>query len=78
MANGKVNVKKTDETAANDENVKNTKKTRKESSRAHAAAVLHELAEKRHDPDAIRKTFETGEYPYKRLPVTPTESREQS
>jgi polyphosphate kinase 2 len=26
---------------------------------------LHELAEMRHDPDAIRHAFETGEYPYK-------------
>ena len=26
---------------------------------------LHELAEMRHDPEAIRHAFETGEYPYK-------------
>jgi len=26
---------------------------------------LHELAEMRHDPEAIRRAFETGEYPYK-------------
>ena len=26
--------------------------------------VLHELSELRHSPDAIRRTFETGEYPY--------------
>ncbi len=25
----------------------------------------HDLAEMRHDPDAIRRTFETGEYPYR-------------
>jgi polyphosphate kinase 2 len=30
---------------------------------------LHELAEMRHDPEAIRHAFETGEYPYKtRMP----------
>lgn len=27
---------------------------------------LHRLAEMRHDKDAIRRLFETGEYPYKR------------
>ncbi len=27
-------------------------------------AVLHELAEMRHNPEAIRRSFETGEYPY--------------
>ncbi|MGY8960642.1 MAG: polyphosphate kinase 2, partial [Alphaproteobacteria bacterium] len=27
--------------------------------------VLHALAEMRHDPEAIRHAFETGEYPYK-------------
>ena len=26
---------------------------------------LHALAERRHDPEAIRRAFETGEYPYK-------------
>jgi polyphosphate kinase len=26
--------------------------------------LIHELAEKRHDPEAIRRSFETGEYPY--------------
>ena len=26
---------------------------------------LHELAQMRHDPEAIRQAFETGEYPYK-------------
>ncbi|MEQ8235050.1 MAG: polyphosphate kinase 2 [Gammaproteobacteria bacterium] len=30
-----------------------------------AAAAHHELAEMRHDPDAIRRAFETGEYPYR-------------
>ena len=29
------------------------------------AARRHQLAEMRHDPDAIRHAFETGEYPYK-------------
>ncbi|MGG7564895.1 polyphosphate kinase 2 [Rhodovulum sp. DZ06] len=29
-----------------------------------AAAKLHHLSELRHDPDAIRHAFETGEYPY--------------
>jgi polyphosphate kinase 2 len=29
-----------------------------------AGESLHELAERRHDPDAIRRAFETGEYPY--------------
>jgi len=29
-------------------------------------AILHNLGEKRHDPDAIRRSFETGEYPYRR------------
>lgn len=27
-------------------------------------SVIHELAQKRHDPEAIRRSFETGEYPY--------------
>jgi polyphosphate kinase 2 len=31
---------------------------------AAAGAKLHELAARRHDPDAIRHAFETGEYPY--------------
>ncbi len=30
------------------------------------AAALHDLSEIRHDPVAIRRTFETGEYPYRR------------
>lgn len=64
MANGKVKIKQENETLASGEDVKNTKKPKKGVSRAHAAVVLHELAEKRHDPDAIRRTFETGEYPY--------------
>ncbi len=64
MANGKVNNKQENETLAPGKDVKNTKNPKKDVSRAHAGAVLHELAEKRHDPDAIRKTFETGEYPY--------------
>ena len=29
-----------------------------------AGATLHTLAERRHDPDEIRRAFETGEYPY--------------
>ncbi|HQF30100.1 MAG TPA: polyphosphate kinase 2 [Hyphomicrobiales bacterium] len=29
-----------------------------------AAAARHQLAEMRHDPDAIRQVFESGEYPY--------------
>jgi len=29
-------------------------------------SALHELSEIRHDPAAIRRTFETGEYPYRR------------
>ncbi|MCB1745164.1 MAG: hypothetical protein KDK91_32650, partial [Gammaproteobacteria bacterium] len=28
--------------------------------------ALHRIAELRHDPDAIRRAFETGEYPYRR------------
>ena len=31
---------------------------------ASVGAQLHELAEMRHDPEAIRHAFETGEYPY--------------
>ncbi|MEM8952158.1 MAG: polyphosphate kinase 2 [Pseudomonadota bacterium] len=31
-----------------------------------AAKARHELAEKRHDADVIRRFFESGEYPYKR------------
>ena len=34
--------------------------------REKAANALHELSEIRQDPDAIRRTFETGEYPYRR------------
>ena len=33
---------------------------------ARTAAALHELSEIRQDPAAIRRTFETGEYPYRR------------
>ncbi len=32
---------------------------------ASVGARLHEIAEMRHDPEAIRRAFETGEYPYK-------------
>lgn len=31
-----------------------------------SGAVLHALAEMRHDKEAIRRAFETGEYPYRR------------
>lgn len=31
---------------------------------ARAGNVVHELAELRHNPEAIRRSFETGEYPY--------------
>jgi len=31
---------------------------------ARAGSVVHELAELRHNPEAIRRSFETGEYPY--------------
>ena len=35
------------------------------------AAALHELAEIRHDPSAVRHSFESGKYPYRRkLPRT--------
>lgn len=34
--------------------------------RERAATALQELSEMRHDPAAIRRTFETGEYPYRR------------
>ncbi|CAA0113237.1 Polyphosphate:NDP phosphotransferase 2 [BD1-7 clade bacterium] len=34
------------------------------SARQRAADANHHLAELRHDPDAIRRSFETGEYPY--------------
>ena len=30
------------------------------------AAALHELAEIRHDPNAVRESFESGKYPYRR------------
>ena len=33
---------------------------------AYNLSPLHHLAELRHDPDAIRHLFESGEYPYKR------------
>ncbi len=32
---------------------------------ASSGSVLHALAEMRHDPEAIRRAFETGAYPYK-------------
>ncbi len=39
------------------------------------AAQLHHLAEMRHDPAAIRRIFETGEYPYRsRLRTAPYEA----
>ena len=64
MANGKAKIKQENETLASAEKVTNTKKPKKSVSRARTGAVLHELAEKRHNPDEIRRAFETGEYPY--------------
>ncbi|MCL5775383.1 polyphosphate kinase 2 [Limibaculum sp. FT325] len=37
---------------------------REETPADRTAAALHRLAAMRHDPDAIRQLFETGEYPY--------------
>ena len=50
---------------------KSAKKSPKEDSSTQdphdkTAAALHELAEIRHDPNAIRATFESGKYPYRR------------
>ena len=42
-------------------------------------SVLHALAEMRHDPDVIRKAFESGDYPYKtkiKRPVYEAHKRE--
>lgn len=64
MANGEVKIKQENETLESAGGIKDTKQSKKAASRKHAGAVLHELAEKRHDPDAIRRTFEKGEYPY--------------
>jgi polyphosphate kinase 2 len=56
---------KESEVALSSESIESTNvKNKKNTSRSRAGAVLHELAEKRHDPQAIRKGFETGEYPY--------------
>ncbi len=64
MANGKVITKVENVTAASGKTVKNSNKDEKAASRKRSGAVLHELAEKRHNPDEIRRAFETGEYPY--------------
>ena len=47
---------------------KNTRKkqTNQDSGHSTTGSLLHELGEKRHDPDAIRLSFETGKYPYRR------------
>lgn len=37
---------------------------KKEGKRPSAGETIHELAQKRRDPEAIRRAFETGEYPY--------------
>lgn len=63
MANGKAKLKQEDNVDSIKKD-KNSGKNKKEKSSAKGGAVLHELAEKRHDPEAIRKAFETGEYPY--------------
>jgi polyphosphate kinase 2 len=41
------------------------KKPEAKSRKASVGTQLHHLAEMRHDPEAIRRAFETGEYPYK-------------
>ena len=38
--------------------------TKLQQSRRKAVEALHQLAELRHDPDEIRRSFETGKYPY--------------
>ncbi len=45
-------------------NEKKLKNGKKDEAHANVGVILHELAEKRHDPEAIRHAFETGEYPY--------------
>jgi polyphosphate kinase 2 (PPK2 family) len=64
MANGKVEIQEENTAAVSGKTVKNSNKDEKRASRKRSGAVLHELAEKRHNPDEIRRAFETGEYPY--------------
>lgn len=45
-------------------NESETKSVESDESHANVGSILHNLAEKRHDPEAIRRAFETGEYPY--------------
>ncbi|MBT7950584.1 MAG: polyphosphate kinase 2 [Gammaproteobacteria bacterium] len=65
MANGKVKSKTNVEVLAGAENQTIKKNGKSKKSATNVGAVLHKLAEKRHDPEAIRHAFESGEYPYK-------------
>ena len=47
-----------------DDQVKTQKLNELSGGLVRAGSVVHELAELRHNPEAIRRSFETGEYPY--------------
>ncbi|MDX1734539.1 MAG: polyphosphate kinase 2 [Halioglobus sp.] len=47
-----------------DDKISNLELKSQDGVRRSAGQVVHELAEMRHDPEAIRRSFETGEYPY--------------
>jgi len=60
------------------EKVKKKKKNHDDSSFSGTGVLLHELGEKRHDPDAIRRSFETGEYPYRRKMSRPSYEKQKA
>jgi polyphosphate kinase len=64
MGNGKEKREAQIQALPNTGNGQKKKKRKKDNARSNVGAVLHELAEKRHDPEAIRHAFESGEYPY--------------
>ena len=55
-----------------------SKKSVKKKSQVKKGKALHALAQKRHNPEAIRQAFETGKYPYKSKLRRPTYERRKA
>jgi polyphosphate kinase len=64
MDNGETANKVKIQAVSGNGNGKKLNNGKKDEAHAKVGVILHELAEKRHDPEAIRHAFETGEYPY--------------
>jgi polyphosphate kinase 2 len=64
MSNGKTESETKSQVVSDNGNRDKKKSSKKAGAHANVGAVLHELAEKRHNPEAIRYAFESGEYPY--------------